>query len=212
MHRNFPSSRIFSGNYYPVLLYINVPIGATGAVGTVTGPYIKAVTRMAAGIYQVQFQDNVNRYVSGFAQMISPASGSAADPHGLNIGTLYTITTVGDTDWVTAGIPLGVTPAIGVSFVLAAQPAAGTGRMKAVGDSGVARVELACDPSLECAPTVANSPSLGAIILIQCLQAQVPSATTQGTALQYAPADPVSGSVLKLAFLMSNSSLMINGA
>lgn len=195
----------------PVLLDVSIPIGATGAVGTISGPYVSSVTRMAAGIYQIKLQDNYSRFYLGNAQMISPITGSAADPHGLTVGTLYSITTVGNTDWATAGIPAGVTAAIGVSFVLAAQPAAGTGRMKAVSNSGIAKVELAGDPTLTISPMVANSGAQGAVILVQCLQAQIAAATTQGTPVQYAPADPTDGSVLKISMLLSNSSVTING-
>ena len=206
----------------PVLLDVSIPIGATGAVGTITGPYISSVTRLAAGIYQIQLQDNYNSYYFGSAQAISPVKGSAikvdASDAALSVGTAYQITVLGDAtaaDWTALGVPAGVTPAVGVAFVALATGAgtASVSRVKAIGDSGISRIELLANPNLSIAPesSVAYQGALGAIIMVQCLQAQIGSATTQGSALQYAPADPVSGSTLKISMMLSNSSVLIGG-
>lgn len=199
-NRNFANSRIYSGHVMPVLIDCSINIGASGAVGTVTGPYIKSVTRQAAGVYQIQVQPNFSRFYIGNAQMVSPQTVAAAvDPNTLSPGAIVRISTVGDTNWSSAGLPAGVTAAVGVSFVLSAAPAAGTGRVKLVGNSGIDRVELVGDPNLTCAPMVANSPAAGAIILLQCLASG-------------SPADPADGSILKVSMLFSNSSIVINGA
>lgn len=211
-NRNWANSRIYTGHVMPVLLDISVPIGATGAVGTIKGPYIKAVTRLNVGLYQIQMSDNFNKFYNATATFQSPATGSATDPHTLTVGQPYQISTVGNTDWTTAGVPTGVTPAIGVGFVLAAQPATGTGRAKLVTESGIAKVEIVGNSNLTNAPIASNgSGAQGAIILIQTLQAQMPSATTQGTAIQYALTDPTSGSTLLLKVLLGNSSVTIGG-
>lgn len=47
----------------------------------------------------------------------------------------------------------------------------------------------------------------GGTVIIQCLQAQVPASTTQGTAIQYAAADPASGSALNFDLMLNNSSV-----
>lgn len=46
----------------------------------------------------------------------------------------------------------------------------------------------------------------GGTIVIQCSQAQVPASTVQGTAIQYAAADPASGEELDLVVYLKNSS------
>jgi len=204
----------------PVLLDVSVPIGASGAVGTIAGPYISSVTRLAAGLYQIQLQDSYSGYYMGGAQFISPTTGSAlqidSGSAALTAGAAYQITTVGDAtaaQWAALGVPAGVTPAVGVSFValVTGSGASSTARVKAVGDSGIAKIELLSNPNLMLDPQVANAPSPGGIIQIQTLQAQMPSATTQGTPVQYAAADPASGSILKLFLMLSNSSVLIGG-
>ena len=207
-NRNFPNSRIYTGHVMPVLIDGNFVIGASGAVGTVKGPYIESITHLGTGLYQIKLQDNYNRYYGGWTGFVSPVTGSAIDPNAGATGSAYIITTVGDTDWTTAGVPAGVTPAVGVGFVLAAAPSAGTGRVKLVADSGISRIEVVGDSNLTLDP---SSPNQGAVILMQCLQAQVPSATTQGTPIQYALANPAQGSVLGFTCYMSNSSILING-
>ncbi len=56
------ANRYFTQFFYtphkmPVLLDCNIVIGATGAVGTVKGPGISSVTRLAVGTYQIKLQD-----------------------------------------------------------------------------------------------------------------------------------------------------------
>lgn len=213
---------MFTGHVMPVLLDVTIPIGATGAVGTIKGPYIKAVTRLAAGKYQIQMQDNYSGYYVGSSQFISPTTGSAlaidATSAALTVGSVYRISVIGDNpdaSYRAIGVPTGVTIDIGVSFVATATGSgvAGTGRVLLVATgSGIDKVELIGDPNTTIDPmSPIGGGQLGAIVTIQCLQAQVGAATTQGSALQYAAADPANGSTLKLSILLSNSSVLIGG-
>jgi hypothetical protein len=195
-NRNFANSRIYTGHVMPVLIDGSAVIGAAGAVGTVKGPYVKSVTHMGTGLYQIKLADNYSRYFSGSAAFVSPLSGSNVDPHTVTPGTPCVITVVGSTDWATAGVPAGVTPAPGVGLALAAQPAAGTGRVQTVGASGIMSVEAIGNQNLTLDP---SSPNQGAIILFQCLN-------TSG-----APTDPAAGSVLGFTCYLSNSSIQIQG-
>lgn len=239
--RNFANSRIYTGHVMPVLLDVSIPIGASGAVGTIAGPYIKAVTKLATGTYQIQMSDNYSGYYLGEAQMISPAIGSdlsirAADT-ALTIGKSYVITILGGAtaaDWAALGVPTGVTAAVGVAFVALAT-GAGTdavAKVKLVGDSGIAKVELVGNPNNTIAPMgAATTGALGAIALVQCMgpvltmNSYTPAGTNDGGTppiftgtpavltgtVTYAAANPVNGSVLKLSFLLSNSSILIGG-
>lgn len=221
-NRNFANSRVYSGHVMPVELEVSIPIGASGAVGTIAGAYISSVTLLATGMYQIQLQDNYAGYYMGSHQFISPVTGSAlaidSVSAALTVGAAYQITTVGtntDAAWRAIGVPAGVAIAVGVPFVALAtgSGATGTGRVKAVAaGAGIDKVELIGNPNTTLAPVSATGAgALGGIITIQCLQAQIGAATTQGTALQYAAANPASGSTLNLRFLLSNSSVTIGG-
>lgn len=203
-NRNFPNSRIYTGHVMPVLLDCNFPIGAAGAVGTVKGPFIKSVTRTGVGTYQIKMQDNYSRYYGSTHSIASPATGAAIDPNAGAVGANYIITAVGNTNWTTAGVPAGVTPAIGVGFTLAAAPAAGTGRIKTATSSGIASIEVVGDSSLTSAPNTAPA-TVGAIIMVQCF-----GPTAAGNTALIAT-DPANGSTLQLTFYMSNSSITIQG-
>lgn len=221
--RNYANSRIYSGHVMPVQIDLSIPIGASGAVGTVAGAYVKSVTRLALGMYQIQLQDNYNGYYRGDFQFISPVTGGALAINSasavLVVGKAYRISVVGtntDAAWRAVGVPVGVTIAVGVSFVALAtgSGAVGTGRVQLVDNgSGIDKIELIGNPNLTSAPiSPIGAGSLGAIITIQCLQAQVGAATTQGSALQYAAANPASGCTLLLSMLLSNSSVTIGGS
>lgn len=107
--------------------------------------------------------------------------------------------TVSDTnlqDWNAVGVPKGVTPAVGVSFVAIATGAgASTGQVKVAGISGIQSIEVIGDPNLSFAPQAqGGSPNVGAWILIQFLAATSSSVTTQ------IPTAPAAGSTVGLSF------------
>lgn len=202
----------------PVELDVSIPVGASGAVGTTTGAYISSVTKLATGLYQIKLQDNYSGYYMGSAQLQSPVTGSALAINSvaaaLTVGQPYQITVVGtntDAAWRAIGVPAGVTIAVGVSFVATAtgSGAVGTGRVKLVAaGSGIDKIELIGSPMMSPSPAI----SVGGVLIIQTLQAQIGAATTQGTALQYALASPADGSVMRLRFLLSNSSVTVGGS
>lgn len=173
-------------------------IGATGAVGTVKGSGLLGVTRLDTGVYQLQFEDNYNRFLGLTAGFVSPVTGLSVSGGAFVAGTLYIITSLGTTttaQWLAAGVPAGVTPAVGVAFV-ATGVGAGSGTVKAAGSSGVFAIEVAGNSNL----TIANSEQgKGAIVVIQCLDAA--GALT----------DPAEGSVLGFSAVFRNSSVKGKG-
>ena len=198
-NRNYASQKMFTGHVMPVLLDGRASIGASGAPSNLIGPYIKSIDRLGAGLYQIQAQDNYSGVFSACAQCQVAETGAALDPNLGVVGDAYIITVVGDTDWATAGVPEGVEPAIGLGFGLAAAPAAGTGRVKAVAQSGIMAIEIVGDPNLESDPMLDNGPAAGAIVLLQCYDSAG------------APADPADGSTLRFQIYLSNSSVQIGG-
>lgn len=163
----------------------------------------------AAGYIAAQLTDNYNRYFYGGFGFVSAVSGTPilviASGAAMTIGQLYTIVTVGTStaaDWVALGVPVGVTAAVGVSFIAAAT-GAGTGSgavevPKATG-SGISHIEAVGDPNTTLAPLVPGIGAVGAWIFSQCL-----GATASGTTTLVATA-PANGTVISLQFVLSNS-------
>ena len=196
------ANRYFTQFFYtphkmPVMLDMNVAIGATGAVGTLKGPGIYGVTRLGTGIYQIKLQDNYNKFFKLDWNLEAPVTGSAVNDGSFSVGTVYQITTVGTTDWTAAGLPAGLTAAVGMVFKAATIGGAGTGAAKALGTSGIFAVEVVGNPQLMLAPT--GSANIGGIITIKCLNASG------------AATDPADGSVLFLDLYLSNSSVVVQG-
>jgi hypothetical protein len=191
----------------PVHLDVKIPIGATGAVGTlVGGAGISSVTRNAAGIYQINLIDSYNKFLGMDYTIASPNSGSSilVASAGTTSGTTYVITILGTTTtagWQTLGLPVGITPAVGVAFkATATTTATGTGavQVQAAAGSTLASLEVLGDPT-----TTINVTGIGAAnpyIILQTL-----AATASGTTTLVAT-DPASGSSLYLDIYLSDAS------
>lgn len=196
MANRYYTQFMYSLHKMPVIIDGTVAIGATGAVSSVKGAGIQGVTRLAQGVYQIKLQDNYFKLYAFHGSLRSPSTGSAVSGGSFVAGTLYEIDSLGNTtdaQWLAAGVPAGVKPAVGVSFV-AAGVGAGTGTVKAEGVSGLMSIELAGNPDLMMAPTGANQ---GAVLIVQCLNASG------------VKTDPANGSVLDLSMMLSNSSVLI---
>lgn len=191
-NRNFPSNKLYNSHVMPCLVDMQIAIGSSGAPTLSSAPYVSSVTRLAAGIYQIKLQDNYAALLGMDSSIIEPVTGSAIDPNGGVVGSLYQISTVGDTNWTTAGLPSSVTAAVGVVICLAAQPPSGTGRVKLISASNIQGIELA-GPMMN-----SNAPaSSGAIILIRCLsQSAAAPALTMNS---YTPAGSISAGVISVA-------------
>jgi hypothetical protein len=226
-NRNFPCNKQYNFHVMPVLVDMQIAIGATGAPTLSGAPGVQSVTRKAAGIYQIQLKDNYASLLGMKANIIEPATGSAIDPNAGVVGSIYEITTVGDTDWSTAGLASSITAAVGARLVLAAQPTAGTGRVKLVSASNLASIELSSNLQNSNNPTQggAISGTNGAIIIVRCLANTVPvTAGTAGDAVTNnagvlnstggqdlatlnIAADPTEGSKIQISLFLNNSSV-----
>jgi hypothetical protein len=161
------------------------------------------------GTLVVQLQDNYFRSLSGFKAIVSPASGIAlkVDNSALVVGIPYIISTLGDftaAQWQAIGVPKGVTPAVGVSFIaktVGAGANTSTSRVmtSAALGSNVLTLETVGDPNLSLSPDLSQNQGFGSQFILQFRD--------------YAgnPAAPVDGTVVSLAFLLNNSSVILQG-
>lgn len=164
----------------------------------------------ASGFALIQFKQNFNYYLGGFSGFVSPiVNTTTSTTSGLTVGQAYVITTLGTTtlaEWQTIGLPQGLTPTVGQSFIAIATGTGGshTGKVGTPGVSGVSSVEVVGDPNQEInnSSIAANG---GAYVLVQFLGASSSSVTTQ------IPVAPASGSVVGMSFLFDGSSVSIDG-
>ncbi len=184
----------FTYSKIPMLTLIDCSItfGATGAVSSFTGPLVKSVTRLATGVYQLEFTDNFNRFVAFEHDQQAPTTGSAIAAGSFVVGDLYQIDTLGTTDWASVGLPANVTPAVGQPFVATAV-GSGTGTVLLMGTSGLMNVEVVGASSTLQSTNAFNG--TGGYLMIQ---------TLSDTDVL---ANPTSGSVIHMLIAVSNSSL-----
>lgn len=194
---------MYTKHAMPTMLDCNFTVGATGAVGTVKGPGISGVTRLDTGIYKIRFQENFNKYYGMIASFQGPA-GTPVAAGSLNPTDVYTIVTLGTTttaQWVTAGLPLGITPAVGATFLCAAT-SGGTGTAAIVGSPLITNIMVNGNPNTTIAPYIAGNPSVqGGYVVVQCN-----GPTAAGDTAQI-PTDPANGAKIFLTFYLSNSSV-----
>lgn len=142
----------------------------------------------ADGYAWIQLKNNFNYFLSGMQGFISANSGSDVkiDNSAMTAGQAYTITTLGNATlakWQAIGVPVGVTPAVGVSFVALSNGGAGntlTSRVQVPSNSGISHMEIIGNPN-----TMVNSAvqsNAGQWVMVQFLGASVASVFT-GSAL-----------------------------
>lgn len=160
----------------------------------------------ASGTIVIQFQDNFNRSLSGWDSKVSPLSGSPllVASAGLTAGIAYVIVSLGTTTtaaWHALGVPIGVAPAVGVSFIAAATSALGTGAVEitAAAGTGICSIETVGDPNLSIAPNPLVNQGFGAQMILQCRD------------YAGAIAAPAAGSVISLNFYINDSSVQVQG-
>lgn len=231
-NRNFASGgKIYSMHVKPVLLDCNFVVDSTNGNGlgirSLKGPMIQNVfmntsaspgagnsnpatpnvvvtnPNPAAGTIVVQFQDNFNRSLSGCNAIISPVSGTPLTSTTAN--TAYTIVSLGTAtaaQWQAVGLPKGVTPAIGASFIASASQAIGGSaavEIAAAAGSAVMSIETLGDPNATISPDLSQAQGFGAYVILQCRN------------ISGAIAAPAPGSVISLQFLLSDSSVLVQG-
>lgn len=237
--RNFANSRIYTGHVMPVSIDCSFTVAATNGKGItgLTGAYVqnvfmhtsttaaagnsnpmtpaKVITNPnpASGTIIIQLQDVFSQLYSMDWTCCSPNSGSdiKIDNTALTAGVAYVITTVGDAStatWQGVGLPVGITPAIGVPFI-----ATGTGgsgntsssrvQITAAAGSNLLNIEVVGNPTLALPSTIVSN-GFGSQIILQCRNDNTTDVPRIAT--------PADGTVIKLKFLLSNSSITIQGS
>lgn len=157
----------------------------------------------ASGTIVIQLQDNYNRSLSGFNAIVSPVSGSPLTSTTANVANIIvSLGTATAAQWQAKGLPKGITPAVGVSFVASASGLIGGSaavEIAAALGSGVASIETLGDPNLSLAPSPSASQGFGGQIIVQC---------RDYAGAIVAPAD---GSVISISMYLSNSSVSVQG-
>ncbi len=108
----------------------------------------------ANGLALVQFTNNFNYFLNGYAQFQAPTGTSTKiDNSVLTAGNAYVISVLGDAtaaQWLGVGVPAGVTPAVGVSFIATSVGAGAntsTSRVEVPTSSGIYGVEVVGTPN-----------------------------------------------------------------
>jgi hypothetical protein len=224
---NYPNNKLYQYEAYPILLSCNFVVDSTNGNGlgirnlkgtgianvfmhtsATPGPgnYGVVNPNPQSGMILVQFQNQFNRYLSGFSGLVSPLTGSALT--SVTSGLAYVITSLGTTttaQWVAAGLPAGMVPNVGAAFIAKETGAiGGTGTVEVPGVSGITSIEVVGDPN----QTLQNSnlyQNGGAQMVLQTLASTSSSVTT------LIPTAPANNSVIGLNFYLSNSSVSVNG-
>jgi len=164
----------------------------------------------AVGFAWIQLTQNFNAYIGGFSGFVRKLSGSnvAIDATNLTLGQAYVITSLGTStlaDWQAIGLPAGLTPTPGQSFIaIKSGNGAGSGQVQVPVVSGITSVEVVGDPN-----TMINNSQIsangGAWVLVQFLAAS----SSTNTAL--VPNAPAVGSVVGMSMFFDGSSVTIDG-
>lgn len=155
----------------------------------------------AAGYIMVQLADNYARSISGINSIVSPISGTPLT--ATTAGLAYTIVSLGTASlaqWQAAGVPVGFTPAVGLSFIALQSATIGGSaavEVPATAGSNITNIETVGDPNQSISNSNVNSNG-GAYVILRCLK----------NAVIQQPADE---SVIALTFLLDNSSVNVDG-
>ena len=161
----------------------------------------------AVGLVLIQFKNWFNYYLGGSWGIVSPLSGTPVT--STTAGGAYVIVSLGTTtlaQWNTAGLPAGIAPAVGVSFIAIATGAiGGTGAVEVPSVSGIVAIEAIGDPN----QSISNSniaKNGGAYLALQLLGATNSSTTT------LIPTAPATNSVIGLQVKYDRGSVQIPDA
>lgn len=202
---------LFTPNPKLTFLEGSFRIGASGAVAPTTaslGAGSQNVTKVGTGSYLLQLQDKYNRVLGVTSTIFPPTSAAGSTTDGsLTVGNAYQILFAStSTNWVTLGLPSGVTATQGQPFVASSGAsngplgssgvtAAGNGTVLALINPNISGVQVLPNPNLELMSTTA-----GSYIFMQ----------TMGTSA-YIPTQPTSGTVIRYNVFLRDSNLLLKG-
>jgi hypothetical protein len=203
-NRNFPNGgRIFTQHVRPIkqtVIFTVTPTNGNG-VTAVKGAAAANVfmhtsisptngnPNPASGNILVQMKDNYYAILMTTASIESPLSGTPLT--ATTAGTAYTITALGTAtaaQWLAAGVPSGITPVVGVSFIATATGTiGGSAAVQTSPASGIDHVEMV-GQQVGTAPNMNNPTNqagtgIGTNVVLQCLAAGALTAPAAGTTI-----------------------------
>lgn len=193
--------------------YVKAAYMQSSATPAAANPFVNSTS---AGYCLIQLKNNYNKYIGGFQGFVSPVTGSALKIDNgatLTIGVPYVITTLGNAtaaQWTTIGVPTGVTPAVGLTFVAKATGGGSgntsTSRVNAAGVSGILSVEVIGDANQS--NNSNHSANGGMYLLIQFL---APTLSTNAYGQPMIPTAPADNSVVGMTIRLDGSSVTVDG-
>jgi hypothetical protein len=208
-------------HHYPVLLDCNFIVDAANGNGlgirSLKSPGVQSVymntsaplagsgnPNPAAGEIVVKLADNYNGYFGGWSGFVGPAGASTTSAKANVINIITVLGTATTAQWVAAGLPIGVTPKVGVAFIGA--------NASVIGGSAQTAIALAVGSNIDHIEVVGNSNLSisnagiqsglnggGSIFYLRCLKNGVLTAPSNGTGIG-------------LTFYMSNTRIEVDGA
>jgi hypothetical protein len=124
-------------------------VGATGAVSSISGTGIKAITRLGAGLFLIEFTDPYVRFLNSHFTIVEPANGTPVADGSFVVGTAYKIITLGNTLWNAAGLTTGIIPKVGTPFVATTVGGTGTGTAAVSTPGLIQNMEVVGDPQMQ---------------------------------------------------------------
>lgn len=189
--------------------YVAIPVAfATNAANTAVASALS--TAMGAVNGGNSFSGSVGGHTVTITGALTTVNFS---PYPQDVNTGFTVTapvyTPLATGWQGIGLPKGLTPTVGQSFIATATGSAVLtgGMVKASGVSGVFSVEVIGDPNA----SISNSnisPNGGAWLLVQFL---TPTISTGAYVSPMVPTAPAAGTVIGLSFFFDGSSVTVDG-
>lgn len=210
-NRNWLSNKMYQMEAYPVLVSCTFTVDNTNGAGVTSlkGGGVKAVymnatspsaanPNPAAGVIQIELQDNYNGLLGVWSCLEGPVTG--ANLTTVTAGVVYQITAVGTTteaQWAARGLPAGLVASVGDVFVCNSSGAlGGTGTVKAMAAPGIDAVDLLSDNAN--ISRLNNTVNGGGIVILAARNAGVLTA-------------PAAGSIIRVNMYLSNSSVTVQG-
>lgn len=226
-NRRYTSQFLYQFEAMPVLLSCNFIVDSANGNGlgirSLKGEGVHAVymhtsstplagnPNPASGLIMVQFSDPYARSLMGGRSIGSPLDTSVTSTTNHAAQVITSLGTATLAQWQAVGLPLGVVPALGVSFIATASATiGGSATVAPVKSSNIVNIEFVGDASLDSAQNMIKTPSTGSLL-------QAIGQTTGGYQIlrcvdsSGALATPTDGTVIALSFLLSNSSVQVKG-
>lgn len=213
-NRNWLSNKMYQMQAYPCLVTVSFVVDNTLPNGTnfvkgggVSNVYMNTVGVPSAtnpnpepGIIMIELQDSYERLLGGFLQAASPLNGiNSLNTVAGQLCVIVSLGTASAAQWAAAGVPAGVTPAVGLAFVpIQSAPIGGGAVVQGMGVSGVATVE-ACGNGNLSVNRLNSSVNGGALVYMQALDSAG------------AKVAPANNTVVVGSIYLSNSSVTVNG-